>query len=260
MHGAVSFLTNILTNALSLQDVEGAATQTLFVTLDSQVDASVFALETATSDSAFNAAQQQYAQVFSTFGDDGLRLDAEMSSQANVFGFADMMIGWRRDGAAAVHADFAAFNMQLCGAANDLGALGDDIASLGTIASKGDLQGVCVNLADDCASLTNDFGSLSADVAPLANDLTALGSRWGAVGAALQPLGAEYAAISTDFANMLTLYTGGSTSADGQAIDFGGVFKSLDSDLIALDNSMHGVARPLANAILGAFGGDHRGR
>lgn len=260
MHGGSNFLAHILTRALSLQDVEGAATQALFVTLDAQVDASVYALATASTPEAFTAAQQQYAQVFSTFGDDGIQLDAEMHSQADVFGFADMMLHGRGDGVAAAHADFAVFNSQLAGAADDFGALGVDIASLGTIASQSDLLGVCVNLAGDCAALNSDFSALSADVTPLANDLNALGRRWGDVGAALQPLGAQYAAIATDFANMFTLYTGGSTDSTGAAIDFGGVFKSLDSDLIALDNSMHGVAAPMANAIMGSmFGGERHG-
>jgi hypothetical protein len=258
MFGFEIFLTNVLTRALSLQDVEGAATQTLFATLDGQVDASVYALETAPTADAFAAAQQQFAPVFSTFGDDGLKLGAEINSEANVFGLADMMLHGR--GGAAAHADFAVFDSQLSGAANDFVSLGVDIASLGTIATQDDLWAVCGNLADDCAALTNDFSALSADVTPLAKDLATMGSRWGDVGAALRPLGAEYAAISNDFANMYTLYTGGSTDSAGNAIDFGGVFKSLDSDLIALDNSMHGVAAPMANAIMASmFAGGGRG-
>jgi hypothetical protein len=72
----------------------------------------------------------------------------------------------------------------------------------------------------------------------------------------MQPLASEYAAIATDFGNMFALYNGATESSTGAPISFGSVFKSLDTDLIKLDNSMHGLAAPLANAMTASlFGG-----
>jgi hypothetical protein len=264
MPTAVERLTSYLTRALSLNVVEGAATQALFARLDTQIDAGVAALESATTPKAFHAAERQYGHVFQTFGRDGFGLEREFDRIGFVFGALDRALGGAPDATTGAQADFLSLDQHFFATGADLGAFGAAMKTLGTMRSQAELPGAVKSAATATVALQTDFGALSREATTLVADMPS-GDTDAALVTVLTPMVAEFSALATDFGNFTTLLGGNpnavvSTHSMGVASDpltFNGVFASLDTHFIALDNSLHGLAAPIANLLVASFAHPH---
>lgn len=264
MPTAVERLTQYLTRALSLKVVEGEATQALFAILDTQIDAAVVALETATTPQAFRAAERQYGHIFRTFGQDGAGFNREFDRIGAVLGEVDWALGGERDATTGAQADVLAIDAQIFTTGADLGGFGAAMHTLGAMRSQAELPGAVTSAGTATAALRADFGALSREAATLVADLPTDS----ALVPAIMPMIAEFSALATDFGNFTTLLGGPpnpvasfhrtSASATLDPLTFNGMFASLDMHFIALDNSLHGLAAPLANLLVASSGcGEH---
>ena len=256
MPTAVERLTSYITRMVSLYVVEGAATQQLFASLDTQIDTAVGALATATTPRAMAAAENQYGHIFKTFGSDGRHFDGEFVRIACVFNLVDDALGGSSSATTGSQADFRAFDSQLFATGHDLGGFGASMNKMGSLRSPKGIAGAVGAAANATGALQSDFAALSTQAGALYNDMIsgAAGPGEGDVAAALKPLVSEFASLSADFGNFNTLLGGHSASgaASGAAnpLTFDGVFASLDVDFIALDKSLQAMAAPIANLLV----------
>lgn len=258
MPTAVERLTKILHRALSLEVVEGAATQELFAKLDTQIDAAVTALESADTPKAFVAAERQNGHIFRTFGQDGRGFQHEFERIGFVLGAADRVLFEAPSVTTGAQADFLALDRHVFAAAADLGAFGRAMTKLGSMRSKAELPGAVRGSATATAALQTDFGALTRETAKLVADLPS-GDANLALVSAIRPMVAELSALATDFGDFTALLGGNpnagasSRAATTDPLTFNGVFASLDTHFIALDHSLHDLAAPLANLLVASF-------
>jgi hypothetical protein len=257
MPTAVERLTHYLTRAFSLNTVEGDATQALFASLDTQIDTAVGALETAATPKTFRAAEQQYGHIFRTFGQDGYGFEREFDRIGAVLGGVDAALSGKSGHKSAAQGDFLALDRQIFATGADLGAFGAAMKTFGTMRSQAELPGAVSSAATATAALQADFGALSQEAATLAADLPTGDPAKAALVTAITPTISELASLSTDFGNFTTLLGGTPNPIPPPTtspLTFDGVFASLDTHFIALDNSLHGLASPLAELLVASTG------
>ena len=248
MSNAFARIAQRLNNVFALQDVEGAATQALFARLDAQIDTAVAALMGAPDDKAFAAAESKYGHIFKTFGNDGYRLGQEFDRIATVGETAFEKLGGSMSATSGLQGDFAALDGGLFAAGHDLAGFGAAMNGMAALPSQAGLPDACATAAGATSALATDFATLAKEAQTFTTAIDAhAGANWQALGAALAPTSAEFSALSQDFADFTSLLSG-----TGGALTFSGVLASLDKDFISLDNSLHGMAAPVAHLLVHA--------